>query len=343
MIMSTQGPPKHFLKNYMMNTPDYRLLDIKDLRTSFFTKKGEVKAVDGVSFEVNRGEIVGLVGESGCGKSITSLSIMRLVPQPAGRIIGGRMLFCGEDLFKKTEAEMRRLRGNRLSMILQDPMVSLNQLLTVGYQLEETFRYHNKTDGSMKDRCIELLKKVKVPAPEQRVADYPFQFSGGMSQRALIAMGIANNPDLLIADEPTTALDVTVGAQVLKLIKGIQEKSRGAIILITHDLASVAQICTRVLVMYAGRIIEKAPIKTFYKNPAHPYSQGLIQSVPVLGRRAERLFSIEGMPPSLINPPPGCRFAPRCSQARDVCAKKYPPEIQLEDEHLVSCWLYEEG
>ncbi len=327
----------------MMNTPDDRLLDIKDLRTSFFTKKGEVKAVDGVSFEVNRGEIVGLVGESGCGKSITSLSIMRLVPQPAGRIIGGRMLFCGEDLFKKTEAEMRRLRGNRLSMILQDPMVSLNQLLTVGYQLEETFRYHNKTDGSMKDKCIELLKKVKVPAPERRVEDYPFQFSGGMSQRALIAMGIANNPDLLIADEPTTALDVTVGAQVLKLIKAIQEKSRGSIILITHDLASVAQICTRVLVMYAGRIIEKAPIKTFYKNPAHPYSQGLIQSVPVLGRRAERLFSIDGMPPSLINPPPGCRFEPRCSQARDVCAKKYPPEIQIGDEHLVSCWLYEEG
>ena len=327
----------------MKNTPGDRLLDIKDLRTSFFTKKGEVKAVDGVSFEVNRGEIVGLVGESGCGKSITSLSIMRLVPQPAGRIIGGRMLFCGEDLFKKTEAEMRRLRGNRLSMILQDPMVSLNQLLTVGYQLEETFRYHNKTGGSMKEKCIEMLKKVKVPAPERRVENYPFQFSGGMSQRALIAMGIANNPDLLIADEPTTALDVTVGAQVLKLMKVIQEESRGSIILITHDLASVAQICTRVLVMYAGRIIEKSPIKTFYKYPAHPYSQGLIQSVPVLGRRAERLFSIEGMPPSLINPPPGCRFAPRCSQARDVCAKKYPPEIQLEDEHLVSCWLYEEG
>jgi len=221
-------------------------------------------------------------------------------------------------------------------------MVSLNQLLTVGYQLEETFRYHNKTDGSIKDKCIELLKKVKVPAPERRVENYPFQFSGGMSQRALIAMGIANNPDLLIADEPTTALDVTVGAQVLKLMKIIQEESRASIILITHDLASVAQICTRVLVMYAGRIIEKAPIKTFYKYPAHPYSQGLIQSVPVLGRRAKRLFSIDGMPPSLINSPPGCRFAPRCSQARDVCAKKYPPEIPLEDEHLVSCWLYEE-
>ena len=327
----------------MMNTPDDRLLDIKDLRTSFFTRKGEVKAVDGVSFEVNRGEIVGLVGESGCGKSITSLSVMRLVPKPAGRIIGGRMLFCGEDLLKKTEAEMRRLRGNRLSMILQDPMVSLNQLLTVGYQLEETFRYHNKTGGSMKEKCIEMLKKVKVPAPERRVENYPFQFSGGMSQRALIAMGIANNPDLLIADEPTTALDVTVGAQVLKLMKVIQEESRGSIILITHDLASVAQICTRVLVMYAGRIIEKAPIKTFCKNPAHPYSQGLIQSVPVLGRRAERLFAIDGVPPSLIDPPPGCRFAPRCNQAKKICAEKYPPESRLEGGHQVSCWLYEEG
>jgi oligopeptide/dipeptide ABC transporter ATP-binding protein len=326
----------------MTRTND-KLLDIKDLRTSFFTKKGIVKAVDGVSFEINRGEIVGLVGESGCGKSITSLSIMRLVPQPAGKIIGGQMLFLGEDLLKKTEAEMRRLRGDRLSMILQDPMVSLNQLLTVGYQLGETFRYHDKTGGSIKDKCIEILKKVKVPAPEQRVENYPFQFSGGMSQRALIAMGIANNPDLLIADEPTTALDVTVAAQVLKLMKIIQEESRASIILITHDLASVAQICTRVLVMYAGRIIEKSPIKTFYKNPAHPYSQGLIKSVPVLGRRAERLFSIDGMPPSLLNPPPGCRFEPRCSLARNICAEKYPPEIQLEDGHLVSCWLYGEG
>jgi oligopeptide/dipeptide ABC transporter ATP-binding protein len=327
----------------MVNTPKERLLDIKNLRTSFFTKKGEIKAVDGVSFEVNRGEIVGLVGESGCGKSITSLSIMRLVPQPAGRIIGGQMLFCGEDLLKKTEAEMRKLRGDRLSMILQDPMVSLNQLLTVGYQLEETFRYHNKPGGSMREKCIEMLRRVKVPAPERRVENYPFQFSGGMSQRALIAMAIVNNPDLLIADEPTTALDVTIAAQVLELMRVIQEKSRASIILITHDLASVAQICTRVLVMYAGRIIEKAPIKTFYKDPAHPYSQGLIKSVPVLGRRTERLFSIDGMPPSLLNPPPGCRFAPRCNKVKDICAEKYPPEIRIDDEHLISCWLYEEG
>ena len=327
----------------MMNMPEDRLLYIKDLKTSFFTKKGVVKAVDGVSFEVNRGEIVGLVGESGCGKSVTSLSIMRLVPQPAGRITGGEMTFCGEDLLKKTEKEMRLLRGNRLSMILQDPMVSLNPLLTVGYQLEEAFRYHKRTVGSMKNKCIELLKKVRVPAPERRVGNYPFQFSGGMSQRVLIAMGIANKPDLLIADEPTTALDVTVGAQVLKLMKIIQEESRGAIILITHDLATVAQVCTRVLVMYAGRIIEKAPIKTFCKNPAHPYSQGLIQSVPVLGRRAERLFAIDGVPPSLIDPPPGCRFAPRCNQAKKICAEKYPPESRLEGGHQVSCWLYEEG
>ncbi len=324
----------------IMNIQDDRLLEIKDLRTSFFTKKGEVKAVDRVSFDVKRGEIVGLVGESGCGKSITSLSIMRLVPQPAGKIIGGQVLFRGEDLLKKSQAEMRRLRGDRLSMILQDPMVSLNQLLSVGYQLAETFRYHNKTNKSLKEKCIELLRKVKVPAPERRVEDYPFQYSGGMSQRALIAMGIANNPDLLIADEPTTALDVTVAAQVLKLMKVIQEETGSSIILITHDLASVAQMCTRVLVMYAGRIIEKAQINKFYNHPAHPYSQGLIKSVPVLGRRSERLFSIDGTPPSLLNPPPGCRFAPRCNQAREVCTREYPPEIRLEDDHLVSCWLY---
>lgn len=325
-----------------MDASDHKLLEIKDLRTSFITKKGEVRAVDGVSFDVNRGEIVGLVGESGCGKSVASLSIMRLVPQPAGKIIGGRIIFCGEDLLNKTEAEMRRLRGDRLSMILQDPMVSLNQLLTVGYQLEEAIRYHNKNGGSLKDKCIELLKKVKVPAPERRVDNYPFQFSGGMSQRALIAMGMANNPDLLVADEPTTALDVTVAAQVLKLMKTIQEESRASIILITHDLASVAQICTRVLVMYAGRIIEKAPIKTFYKKSAHPYSQGLIKSTPVLGRRSERLFSIDGAPPNLLNPPPGCRFAPRCHKKREICSEQYPPEIRLDNDHTVSCWLYGE-
>lgn len=331
------------MKNNAADKGNDKLLVLKDVKTSFFTKEGEVKAVDGVSFSVSKGEVVGLVGESGCGKSITSLSIMRLVPQPAGKIISGEILFKNENLLEKSEEEMRRLRGDRISMILQDPMVSMNQVLKVGYQLGEPFRYHNRITGSLRDMCVGLLKKVKVPSPESRVNDYPFQFSGGMCQRVLIAMGIANSPDLLIADEPTTALDVTIQGQILKLMKEIQEESDSSIILITHDLATVAQICSRILVMYAGRIIEKAPVKTFYKNPAHPYSIGLIRSVPVLGRPAERLFSIEGHPPTLLNPPPGCRFAPRCAKAEKICSETYPPETILEEDHKVSCWLYSQG
>jgi len=323
-----------------MQTNGDNLLELQDVKTSFFTKQGEVRAVDGVSFAIGKGEVVGLVGESGCGKSITSLSIMRLVPQPAGKIISGRILFKNEDLMQKSEDQMRQLRGDRISMILQDPMVAMNQLLTVGQQLGEPFRFHDKVKGSLRKMCINLLRKVKVPAPERRVDDYPFQFSGGMSQRALIAMGIANNPDLLIADEPTTALDVTIAAQVLKLMKEIQKDTRSSIILITHDLATVAQICTRVLVMYAGRIVEQASIKTFYKNPAHPYSKGLIHSVPVLGRPVDRLFSIDGQPPSLFDMPEGCRFSPRCTRAEKRCFKHYPPETMLEDNHSVACWLY---
>jgi len=323
-----------------MQTENEKILVLDNLKTYFLTKKGVVKAVDGVSFSIKKGEIVGLVGESGCGKSITSLSIMGLVPQPAGRIVAGRILFNNENLIEKTEDQMRQLRGDRLSMILQDPMVSMNQLLTVGYQLGEPYKYHNKIKGSLKEMCIKLLEKVKVPSPERRILDYPFQFSGGMSQRALIAMGIANNPDLLLADEPTTALDVTIQAQILQLMKDIQRESGSAVILITHDLASIAQICTRVLVMYAGRIVEKAPIKDFYKSPRHPYSIGLIRSVPVLGRRKERLFSIDGQPPNLLDPPRGCRFFPRCTMAVENCENAYPPETLLTADHSVSCWRY---
>jgi oligopeptide/dipeptide ABC transporter ATP-binding protein len=328
------------MQNSTPHTKNNKILVLKNVKTSFFTKKGEVRAVDDVSFSVGSGEVVGLVGESGCGKSITSLSIMRLVPQPAGKIISGEILFKNEDLLKKSEEEMRRLRGDRISMILQDPMVSMNQVLKVGYQLAEPIRYHNKVSGSLRDMCIALLRKVKVPAPESRINDYPFQFSGGMCQRALIGMGIANNPDLLIADEPTTALDVTIKAQVLKLMRDIQRESNSAIILITHDLATVAQICSKLFVMYAGKILEKAPIKTFYKNPAHPYSVGLIKSVPVLGRPAERLFSIKGQPPSLLDPPRGCRFSPRCTEAKKICSESHPPETTLAQDHKVSCWLY---
>ncbi|MBW2176081.1 MAG: ABC transporter ATP-binding protein [Deltaproteobacteria bacterium] len=323
-----------------MHSNQDNLLELQDVTTTFFTKQGEVRAVDGVSFSVGKGEVVGLVGESGCGKSVTSLSIMRLVPQPAGKIVSGRILFKNEDLMEKTAEEMRQLRGDRISMILQDPMVAMNQLLTVGKQLGEPYKFHDKVRGSLREMCIRLLEKVKVPAPESRVDDYPFQFSGGMSQRALIAMGIANNPDLLIADEPTTALDVTIAAQVLKLMKEIQRETDASIILITHDLATVAQICTRVIVMYAGRIVETAPIKIFYKNPAHPYSVGLIRSVPVLGQPVDRLFSISGQPPSLFAMPKGCRFAPRCNKAEKKCFKHYPPETWLDENHSVACWLY---
>jgi len=316
------------------------LLEVKDLHTSFFTKKGVIKAVDGVSFSVNKGEVVGLVGESGSGKSVTSLSIMRLVPQPAGKIVSGEILFKNENLLDKTESQMRDLRGNKLAMILQDPMVSLNQLLTVGYQIGETYKYHSKADGSLLNKCINILKKVRVPSPESRVNDYPFQFSGGMCQRVLIGTGIANNPELLIADEPTTALDVTIQAQILQLMRDLQKDIHASIILITHDLAAIAQICTKVYVMYGGRIVEKAPIKEFYQNPQHPYSEGLIKSVPVLGKKVKRLYAIEGQPPNLLNPPPGCRFEPRCTKSKKICSKQYPPEVDLKKDHQVSCWLY---
>jgi oligopeptide/dipeptide ABC transporter ATP-binding protein len=319
------------------------ILELKGVKTYFSTTKGVVKAVDDISFSIGRGEIVGLVGESGSGKSMTSLSIMGLVPQPAGKTVAGEILFHGEDLLKKNDEQMRQIRGDKISMILQDPMVSLNQILSVKYQIGEVFRYHDKSIlGSLKEMCIGVLKKVKVPSPEMRVNDYPFQFSGGMCQRTIIGMGIANGPDLLIADEPTTALDVTIQAQVLQLMKQVQEETNAAILMITHDLGTVAQLCTRVLVMYAGRIIEKAPVNTFYKNPSHPYAIGLIKSVPVLGRKSERLYSIEGQPPNLLNPPSGCRFAARCEQAMPICTKEYPPEVSLEADHQVSCWLFAE-
>ncbi len=318
------------------------ILQVQGLKTHFFTKRGVVKAVDGIDFSMGKGEIVGLVGESGSGKSITSLSIMRLVPKPAGEIVDGKILFYNENLLEKSAEEMRQIRGNRISMILQDPMVSLNQILRVEYQIGEVFRFHKKTNGSLREKCINVLKKVKVPSPELRIRDYPFQFSGGMCQRVVIGMGIANSPKLLIADEPTTALDVTIQSQILQLMKRVQQETGTAILMITHDLATVAQICSRVMVMYAGRIVEKAPVHTFYKIPAHPYSCGLIKSVPVLGKKIDRLFSIEGQPPSLLNPPEGCRFVSRCNQAKEICHREYPPEITLDENtnHRVSCWLH---
>lgn len=326
-----------------MSTVNEKILELRDLQTHFVTRQGSVKAVDSVSFSVAKGEIVGLVGESGCGKSITSLSILRLVPQPTGQIVGGKILFKNENLLGKTEEEMRQIRGNRISMIMQDPMVALNQLLKIGYQMGEPLRYHGKATGHVRSKCIELLKKVHVPSPESRLNEYPFQFSGGMCQRAVIGMSIACGPDLMIADEPTTALDVTIQAQILRLLRQVQTEFNTAIIIITHNLALAAQICSRILVMYAGKIVEKAPVNIFYKNPAHPYAIGLIRSVPVVGRRVERLYSIEGQPPVLLNPLPGCRFAPRCEHAQRRCHENYPPEVTVGEGHKVACWLYAEG
>ncbi len=323
-----------------MQTSD-SILELKGVKTYFFTTKGTVKAVDDISFSIGRGEIVGLVGESGCGKSMTSLSIMGLVPQPSGKTIAGEILFHGENLLEKSKEEMRQIRGDKISMILQDPMVSLNQILSVEYQIGEVFKYHDKTIiDSLKEMCIDVLRKVKVPSPELRVNAYPFQFSGGMCQRTIIGMGVANGPDLLIADEPTTALDVTIQAQVLQLMKQVQEETNAAILMITHDLGTVAQLCSRVIVMYAGRIIEQAPVKAFYQNPAHPYAIGLIKSVPVLGQKTDRLYSIKGQPPNLLDPPDGCRFADRCDKVMPICQEKYPPQISLESDHQVSCWLF---
>ena len=318
------------------------LLEVKNLKTWFMTKQGVARAVDGVSFKVKKGEIVGLVGESGCGKSMTSLSILRQVPQPAGKIVGGEITFKDENLLEKSDEAMRKIRGDRIAMIVQDAMVSLNPLLKVGYQMGEVLTAHNRVREGIKKQCIRLLERVGVPSPEQRLEAYPFQFSGGMSQRVLIAMGISCDPDLIIADEPSTALDVTIQAQILELLKEIQQAFNTSIIFITHDLAVVAQICSRVMVMYAGRIIEKADILTFFKNPAHPYSEGLIKSVPVLRKRVDRLYSVEGQPPSLFNLPKGCRFLSRCDRAQDRCLNEYPPEVQLGDNHSVSCWLYTE-
>jgi oligopeptide/dipeptide ABC transporter ATP-binding protein len=317
------------------------ILSVKDIKTYFFTTQGVVKAVDGISFSIRRGEVVGLVGESGCGKSMASLSVMRRVPQPSGKTISGEILFHGQDLLKISEEEMRSIRGDRIAMIMQDPMVALNQLLTVEYQIGEIFRYHKKPIiDSLREMCVSVLRRVKVPSPQMRIKDYPFQFSGGMCQRTIIGMGVANSPELLIADEPTTALDVTIQAQILDLMKRLQQETDTSILMITHDLGTVAQICTRVMVMYAGRIIEKALVRDFYKDPHHPYSVGLIDSVPVLGRKSKRLSSIDGHPPSLMNPPPGCRFAPRCTKVMPICTESYPPEIEIGETHQVSCWLY---
>jgi oligopeptide/dipeptide ABC transporter ATP-binding protein len=326
---------------------DETLLDIRDLRTHFFTKDGVVKAVDGVSFHVQRGEIVGLVGESGCGKSVTSYSILRLVGYP-GKIVSGEILFEGHDILKMSRDEVVQLRGNRISMIFQQPTSCLNPVYDVGFQLGEVNEIHQAMGRKVaRARAVELLKLVGIPDPERRVNAYPHELSGGMAQRVMIAMALALTPDLLIADEPTTALDVTIQAQILDLMRGLHENMGTSIILITHDLGVVAEICQRVAVMYAGQIVEETDVHTLYKDPKHPYTRGLIASIPILGEVKDELETIPGNVPNLIDLPPGCRFAPRC-KARiehnlEICLTEEPQLLPVAHNHTVRCWLYQQA
>jgi oligopeptide/dipeptide ABC transporter ATP-binding protein len=316
------------------------ILKVEDLHTAFFTRKGVVKAVDGISFYVREGETLGIVGESGCGKTVTGMSLMRLLPEPAGRIIGGKIIFEGRDLVELTKDQMRAYRGKMISMILQDPMTSLNPVYTIGDQISESVRLHQGLpDDKVEQEVISSLRLLKIPAPEQRLHDYPFQLSGGMRQRVVGAIAMSCHPRLLIADEPTTALDATIQAQYIALFKDIQKKTNVGIIFITHDFGVVSNMCHRVAVMYAGKIVETAATSTIFKAPRHPYTAALINSVPRLDRKKdERLDSIEGQPPLMTNLPPGCRFAPRCTVAQDICREQEPPEVTIGNEHSVSCW-----
>ena len=317
------------------------LLDVKDLRTQFFTQDGEVRAVNGVSFHVNEGETLGIVGESGCGKSVSVLSVMRLIPQPPGKIVGGEVIFDGRDLLELSGEEIRQVRGNQIAMIFQDPMTSLNPVLTIGKQIGEALELHlgMKRDVARK-RSAELLEMVGIPRAEERLNDYPHQFSGGMRQRAMIAMGLACNPQLLIADEPTTALDVTIQAQIVDLVKRLRDEIGMAVIWITHDLGVVAGLADRMMVMYAGFAVEEAPVKEVYGNPRHPYTIGLLGSLPRLDEiREEKLTSIEGLPPDLIALPEGCPFEARCIYAIDQCQTERPELEPVAPRHRIACWV----
>jgi oligopeptide/dipeptide ABC transporter ATP-binding protein len=321
------------------------LLEIDNLQTHFFTRAGVVRAVDGVSYSVRAGETLGVVGESGCGKSVTALSILRLVASPPGRIVGGRVLFEGRNLLELTERAMEDIRGNDIAMIFQEPMTSLNPLLTIGRQIGEAVALHRGLSGREAwDEAIEMLRRVHIPEPERRVHAYPHQLSGGMRQRAMIAMALSCNPKLLIADEPTTALDVTIQAQILDLMRELQDTTGAAIILITHDMGVVAENADRVVVMYAGRKVEEASADDLFESPGHPYTKGLLGSLPNLeiaartDTRRVRLSEIKGMVPSLANLPQGCSFAPRCGFATEECRAAYPPLTQYRPGHWVACW-----
>jgi peptide/nickel transport system ATP-binding protein/oligopeptide transport system ATP-binding protein len=321
-----------------------QILEVKDLRVHFHTLEGTVKAVNGVSFALNKGETLGLVGESGCGKSVTALTLLRLIPSPPAHIAGGRVMMHGENLVEAPNKRIRQIRGAQISMIFQEPMTSLNPVFTIGHQIGETFRIHQNMEGdAARDATVEVLGKVQIPAPQKRLKEFPHQLSGGMRQRVMIAMALACNPDILIADEPTTALDVTIQAQILDLMLALREEMDTAILMITHDLGVIAETAQRVVVFYAGKVMESGDVRTIFKNPFHPYTIGLLSSVPRLGRRSKqgksRLLEIPGTVPSMYELPRGCLFAPRCNWAMDICRQDRPELRTLEPGHQVCCWL----
>ncbi len=324
------------------------LLDIQDLRTHFRTDDGIIKAVDGITFQVNRGETLGIVGESGCGKSVTSLSIMNLIPE--GTITSGQIIYhkSENEQIEITKLEphstaMRRIRGNELAMIFQEPMTSLNPVYTIGEQIMEAVRLHLKADRQRaRQRALEMLELVGISAPGQRVNEYPHQLSGGMRQRAMIAMALSCSPNCLIADEPTTALDVTIEAQILQLMRRLQKELGMAIIIITHDLGVIGTMAERVIVMYTGKVVEQATTDDIFYNPKHPYTKGLLNSIPQIGRK-ERLIPIKGTVPNMTALPPGCYFAPRCPEAKDICHREEPAVYDVGNTHTVKCWLYDQG
>jgi peptide/nickel transport system ATP-binding protein/oligopeptide transport system ATP-binding protein len=327
-----------------MHPPQPALL-VKGLKTQFRSYDAVAKAVDDVSLDLYPGETLGLVGESGCGKSVTALSIMRLIKDPPGRISAEEIRLGALDLLTLSPQQMRKIRGGRISMIFQEPMTSLNPVFTVGSQIAEMFQTHRGTSGSDSwVRSVEMLKKVRMPAPEKRAREYPHQLSGGMRQRAMIAMALACNPEILIADEPTTALDVTIQAQILDLMMRLKEEFGAAIMMITHDLGVIARISQRIIVMYAGKIVEAGPTAVFFESPAHPYTRGLLKSIPKLGERSRlgrnRLQEIKGIVPSIFDLPPGCSFNPRCSEVMPICCREAPPLFDLGDGHRVRCWLF---
>ena len=319
------------------------LLEVRDLHVEFRTRDGVTKAVSGVGYAVDAGETLAVLGESGCGKSVTAQAVMGILDTPPGRITGGRVLFQGKDLLTLKEQERRRIRGAHMAMIFQDALSALNPVLTVGEQLGEMFVVHRGT--SRKDaraRAVELMDRVGIPAARGRVRDYPHQFSGGMRQRIMIAMALALEPELIIADEPTTALDVTVQAQVMDLLAELRREYGMGLVLITHDLGVVADVADRIAVMYAGKIVESAPVHDIYKAPAHPYTRGLLDSIPRLDRKGRRLYALEGLPPNLMNIPPGCAFHPRCPLARDVCRTDVPPLYEVDERRRSACHFWRE-